>query len=335
MTSHIHARTVYTGARRSRSILWSLVLLPFFVTPYRWLWLPCAAGAVLTLAWPKQTWRQRLHQDHTMILGAPLLLIVRTALDPTFWIPWVGIALLALIVRSRVRWTQTRALTATLAATISAFLILDRPSLVPWLVRHSPVDPATVLVCAGDSLTSGVDLDNDSETYVARLRADLGCSVINAGFPGDTTADLLARLDRDILAHRPTAVLLCIGGNDYLNGVPRADFAGNLEHIVSRICAVTRNCVLVEVPSGMVWNPYAGVYRRIARRHGCVLVPESNLRRWLAPEMLAHSWLPQPMTLDGIHLSPHGASVVARWLRPYVLKTLSSDAARQAMPPEL
>jgi hypothetical protein len=34
--------------------------------------------------------------------------------------------------------------------------------------------------------------------------------------------------------------------------------------------------------------------------------------------MLIRDWLPHPMTLDGIHLSPHGATVVAGWLRPYV-----------------
>lgn len=305
-----------------RSILWSIALLPFLLAPYRWLWLPCAAGVVLTLAWPAQTLRDRLRHDHTMILGAPALLIVRTALDPLFWVPWVVLAVLALLLRRRARWTRARMCLTAPIAIVAALLLVGRPSLVPWLARGGVPDPATVLVCAGDSLTSGVDLDDDRQTYVARLRADLGCAVINAGFPGDTTADLLARLDKDVLAHRPTAVLLCIGGNDYLNGVPRAEFARNLESIVSRVCAATPRCVLVEVPSGIVWNPYAGVYRRVARRHGCVLVPESNLRRWLAPEMLAPGWMPQPMTLDGVHLSPHGATLVAQWLRPYVMEAL-------------
>ncbi len=307
---------------RPRSVLWSIALLPFLVAPYRWLWLPCAAGVVLTLARPKQTWRDRLRHDHTMILGAPILLIARTALDPLFWTPWVVLAVLALLLRRQVRWTRARACAAALAGTIAAFLLVGQPSLTPWLATGGVPAPDTMLVCAGDSLTSGVSLEHDCETYVARLRTDLGCTVINAGFPGDTTADLLARLDKDVLSHRPTAVLLCVGGNDYLTGVPRAEFARNLESIVSRICAVTPRCALVEVPSGIIWNPYAGVYRSVARRHGCVLVPESNLRRWLAPEMLAPGWMPQPMTLDGIHLSPHGATVVAQWLRPYVMEAL-------------
>jgi len=312
----------HTKPSSPRSILWTIALLPFLVAPYRWLWLPCAAGAVLTLARPRQTLRLRLRNDHTIILGAPVLLIVRTALDPLFWTPWVGLAAALLLIRNRIHWTPTRARVAALAAILAALLLIGRPSLVPWLAGSGPADPATVLVCAGDSLTSGVDLDDDRQTYVARLRAALGCTVINAGFSGDTTADLLARLDRDVLSHRPTAVLLCIGGNDYLNGVSRSEFARNLESIVSRICAVTPRCVLVEVPSGIVWDPYAGVYRRVARRHGCVLAPESNLRRWLAPEMLAPGWMPRPMTLDGVHLSPRGATAVARWLRPYVMEAL-------------
>ena len=186
---------------------------------------------------------------------------------------------------------------------------------------HTP-DPSAVLVCAGDSLTSGVDSNNDSQTYVARLRQDLGCTVVNAGFPGDTVGQLLLRLDRDVLAKRPTTVLVFIGGNDSLGATPRHQFAQELDAVVSRIKATGAGVVLVEVPCGIVWNSYAGVFRKTASRHGAVLVPETWLRWWLSIELLLHDRLADPLTLDGIHLSPAGATKIAEWLKPYVTPCL-------------
>lgn len=67
------------------------------------------------------------------------------------------------------------------------------------------------LVCFGDSLTEGTI----GASYVELLRQRLpGSRVINAGINGDTTLNLLRRVDRDVAPHRPDLVLLLVGLND-------------------------------------------------------------------------------------------------------------------------
>ena len=56
-----------------------------------------------------------------------------------------------------------------------------------------------------------------------------------AGVPGDTTADALARLERDVLVHEPGVVCLTLGGNDLLRQLPADDAFANLEAIVRRL----------------------------------------------------------------------------------------------------
>jgi lysophospholipase L1-like esterase len=162
-----------------------------------------------------------------------------------------------------------------------------------------------------------VDPNSDAETYVARLRDRLPCKVLNAGFPNDRAADLLDRLERDVLSLKPTAVIVFIGGNDYINGTPRKEFAKTLEAIAAGIAEAGARMLIVEVPAGVVWNPYAGIYRKVAARYRATLIPESQLRLLFTVEMLARERLTTPYTLDGIHLSPKGATTVANWLEPY------------------
>ena len=268
---------------------------------------------------------ERVRRDHTLILGSVLVLLLRTGLDPPWWFPWILFFALVTWARDRSWFTPKVSIAMIPTVWIVAALLLARP-LTPY--RRAPnwtIDRDAVLVCAGDSLTAGVDPNTDSQTYVARLRARLRCTVINAGAPGDTTGDLLARLKRDVLSHNPTTVLVFIGGNDYLYGVPRTRFAEQLEAIASQIEAAGPSAVIVEVPTGIVWNPYAGIYRQVAARHGAILVPESRLRWWFSMELLACGSFTDPLTADGIHLSPAGAKAVANWLEPYLVAALTRD----------
>src|SRR5262249_16601756 len=100
------------------------------------------------------------------------------------------------------------------------------------------------------------------------------------------------------------------------------EFARALDGVVGRIRAAGARVVLVEVPTGIVWNPYAGIYRQVASRYDAILVPESRLRLWFSLELLARDHLSEPLTIDGIHLSPSGAQRVAEWLEPYLRSAL-------------
>lgn len=300
---------------RFRSPLWTAFLLPFLFLPYRWLWLPCAIGAACLVS-PKQSLRGTLKRDGTIVVGPMLVLMVRTLLDPAWWLPWLGIIFVAFLLRARRPISRKTGRIGAAALCILSLALLGGLDYRQLFAPNRPVDPSAVLICAGDSLTSGVDFKSDAQTYVAALRRSLPGPVLNAGRANDRVGDLHRRLERDVLSKQPRGVLLFIGGNDYLDGTPRREFAETLDQVAERIAASGARLVIVEVPTGIVWDPYAGIYRKVAHRHGARLVPESQLRIWFSVELLARDYLREPLTIDGIHLSPAGAKRVAKWLLP-------------------
>src|SRR5690348_12379952 len=90
------------------------------------------------------------------------------------------------------------------------------------------------IVCFGDSLTEGVGADPGTD-YPSLLRQKVGLPVINSGVSGDTTAVALKRLDADVLDHDPKMVIITLGGNDFLQQLPKEETLSNMETIIDRI----------------------------------------------------------------------------------------------------
>lgn len=93
------------------------------------------------------------------------------------------------------------------------------------------------LMLYGDSLMAGYGLPQ-GEGFAGQLQAELGddVTIINASVSGDTSADGLARLDWS-LAERPDAVILELGANDMLQGLPVDAMRENLTTILERFAA--------------------------------------------------------------------------------------------------
>jgi len=75
--------------------------------------------------------------------------------------------------------------------------------------------------------------------------------VVNAGRGGHNSRNLLARLARDVLAHKPTLVVMMVGTNDVLNhgnAVPLPEFRTNIEKLVARINAAKSRVLLMTIP---------------------------------------------------------------------------------------
>lgn len=80
----------------------------------------------------------------------------------------------------------------------------------------------------------------------------VNAQVINAGVGGNTTTDLLGRLDADVLEQQPDLVLLMVGTNDMLNSkkmVSYRDYEANLVQIVHKIQATGSKIVLLSPPT--------------------------------------------------------------------------------------
>lgn len=139
------------------------------------------------------------------------------------------------------------------AGHVVAFLFLlagcsDSPKLSPL-----PAD-ATVLAF-GDSLTYGTGA-GDTENYPAVLRALTGRNVINAGIPGETTAEGMARLPQTLDEHLPRLMILCLGGNDFLRGLGESQAADNIRSMIGMARSRGVEVVLVGVPRfGIMLSP--------------------------------------------------------------------------------
>lgn len=75
--------------------------------------------------------------------------------------------------------------------------------------------------------------------------------VFNAGFPGDTTLELLKRFQRDVAARQPDLVVLLIGSNDMLypgHVLDIADYRRNLNTLLDRIGWINAECILMTAP---------------------------------------------------------------------------------------
>jgi acyl-CoA thioesterase-1 len=131
------------------------------------------------------------------------------------------------------------------------------------------------IIAFGDSLTEGYEV-GPGESYPERLGWLLGRPILNRGVSGNTTAEGLARLQRDVLDENPRVVLVCFGANDMLRGMPADEQFANLRAIMTAIQANGALVILIgtEGFAGVPGVDYAARYRALAEETGAVYVPD-------------------------------------------------------------
>ena len=188
------------------------------------------------------------------------------------------------------------------------------PADVPT-TRTAPGAPsapsAPRIVILGDSLTAGLGLDR-SDSFPSLLQKRLDAAghryeVVNAGVSGDTTAGGLRRLEWS-LDGNTRVLIVALGGNDGLRGLPVSETRANLKAIITR--AQQRGITVVltgmEAPPnyGDVYTAeFRQVFRDVAKAHDVVFLP-------FLLEGVAG--VPQLNQRDGIHPNPAGARAVER-----------------------
>lgn len=101
----------------------------------------------------------------------------------------------------------------------------------------------------GDSLSAAYGI-NVKDGWVALMEAKLqpqGIAVVNASISGETTRGGLSRIKTDLARLSPTIVVLALGANDGLRGLPNADTRKNLEAIINAARAASARVVLVGI----------------------------------------------------------------------------------------
>ena len=166
------------------------------------------------------------------------------------------------------------------------------------------------VVFLGDSLTAGLGLPR-KDAFPAliedRIRqAGLGWRVVNAGVSGDTSAGARARLDW-VFKDRPELLVLCIGSNDGLRGLPVKELEANLRTILDR--AKKEHCRVV-LAGAMLPDNYGPEYRetfravfpRVAKAYRLPFLPFLLEGVALRPELNQE---------DGIHPNAAGSRRIA------------------------
>lgn len=113
--------------------------------------------------------------------------------------------------------------------------------------RLSQLSPDTKVLAFGDSITYGTGAA-EGESYPAVLQGILSRTVINAGIPGETTAEGLSRLPSVIDEHRPALMILCLGGNDFLLKLDEGEAKKNLREMVKLAKEKGVDVLLIGVP---------------------------------------------------------------------------------------
>lgn len=125
-------------------------------------------------------------------------------------------------------------------------------------IRGQPVAAGSTVLALGDSLTHGTGAGVEQASYPAVLGRLTGWQVVNAGVPGDTTAQALARTPPLLEEHRPALVLLGIGGNDFLRRMDEGATRAN----VLRLCDLVRTSgaqlLLIAVPRPTLAAKFTG-----------------------------------------------------------------------------
>jgi acyl-CoA thioesterase I len=180
----------------------------------------------------------------------------------------------------------------------------------------------------GDSLTAGTGLTREL-AYPALVEAELGAEglavqAVNAGVSGDTTGQGLARLD-GVLESHPEVVVVALGTNDALRGLPPEAMEANLETILSRCQARGARVLLLGMRFATWLAPevaarYEAIYPRVAARAGVALLPSM---------LEGVAGVPAFTQPDGLHPNASGQRRVAELVCPELAKLLRQGQGKQ------
>jgi acyl-CoA thioesterase-1 len=176
------------------------------------------------------------------------------------------------------------------------------------------------LLVFGDSLSAAYGLRAD-QGWVAQLQKRLsdqgyGYRVVNASVSGETTSGGRTRLARALEQHRPALVVLELGANDGLRGLPPKDARTNLGTMLSVIKKSGARVLLVGILIPPNYGPryadsFSGIYPDLAREYKVPLVPFmldgiALDARLMQADGLHPNALGQPRVLENVwrHLKP-------------------------------
>ena len=191
--------------------------------------------------------------------------------------------------------------------------------------------PTATILALGDSLTQGYGLP-DHEGLVPQLQAWLGengrdVRVLNGGVSGDTTAGGLDRVEW-LLMNDVDGVIVALGGNDVLRGLPPAMSRDNLHGILSILRDRGLPALIVGMYAPGNFGPdykaeFDAIYPDLAREFSALYVPSFFDALLEGTENLQA--IQEFMQDDGIHPNRDGVRKIVAYIGPRVIELIDQE----------
>ena len=213
---------------------------------------------------------------------------------------------------------------------LSRFAAVAIACILPSMVFSQPTwaaQPSTLLVF-GDSLSAAYGM-KESQGWVRLLetqinQSELNFSVVNGSISGETSTGGLARLPAMLENYSPDIVILELGGNDGLRGLPLAALEKNMRTMVDLISQSGAEILLtgIQIPPNYgprYTEPFFDIYEKIAKSQDLSLVP-----------FLIDGIPQQPdlMQADGIHPKAEAQYLILENVWPYLEELLRQTSAK-------
>lgn len=198
-------------------------------------------------------------------------------------------------------------------------------TLLSWAGAAAAASPT--LLVMGDSLSAAYGIEREAG-WVSLLRERLGddIAVVNASISGETTSGGAGRLPDLLAEHDPDIVLLELGGNDGLRGLPLGQMRANLAGMIEASQQAGAEVLLlgIQIPPnyGQAYaQAFRRIYRELADEHDVPLVP------FLLEDVALDAGLMQD---DGIHPTAEAQPRILDNVWPALKNLLPEDATEVA-----
>jgi len=173
-----------------------------------------------------------------------------------------------------------------------------------------PLESDATILAFGDSLTYGTGTSRD-KSYPAVLAKMTGLKVINAGIPGEISANGLARLPTLIKQHNPALIVICHGGNDILRKMNLAQTRDNIQKMISLAQSNQTQAMLIGVPEFGLFLDTLPLYPELAE--------ENNIP--IADGILGEILAKNTLKSDQIHPNTKGYQILAERITSILKQT--------------
>ncbi len=155
---------------------------------------------------------------------------------------------------------------------VSLLLLLPLVACDSGQIFHK-LRPNSVILAFGDSLTFGTGAE-PGQSYPEQLEDLIARKVVNAGVPGEVSAEGARRLPGLLDEHEPDLLILCHGGNDLLRKLDRGQLRENLQRMFEAANQRNIPVVMIAVPRPALLLDDAELYSEFAETNNIPLVED-------------------------------------------------------------